>query len=211
VKVSFVLDARQIVKGKLLGPDGRLVSGAFPAGLRHDWFWGPDERLKTDEFTALGVDRARPRLLGFVHPDRQLAGSVVVRGHEKAPITVRLAPWGTVSGRLLDGEGRPIQDVMLWFTDVPVTKPGEPRDIHAGIYIVDRSAYKPSPHPRTDAKGRFRVEGLIPGLKYHLALSESDTQAGQAKWKGLVFTNLVLTPGQTRDLGDVKLQPFPKE
>ena len=75
----------------------RVPRGALAAGLRHDWFWGPDWPLQTDEFAALGLDPARPRLLGFVHRDRKLAGSVVVRGNEEGPLTVRLAPWATVS------------------------------------------------------------------------------------------------------------------
>jgi hypothetical protein len=213
VKVAFDLDARQVVKGKLVGPDGRPVAGALAAGLRHDWFVGPDWPLRTDEFTALGLDPARPRLLGFVHPGKKLAGSVVVRGDEEGPVTVRLAPWATVSGRLLDADGRPVKNATLWFTEVPVLERGQARATDAGLHVVDRSAYKPSPDPRTDEQGRFRVEGLIPGLRYNLALVDEKgaTRLEQVKWEGLAFRDLVLKPGETKDLGDVKLRPFPKE
>src|SRR5262249_19862841 len=209
VKVAFALDARQVVKGKLVGPDGRPVSGALAAGLRHDWFWGPDRPPPPDTSTARGLDPRRPRLLGFVHPGKKLAGSVVVRGDEEGPITVRLAPWAAVSGRLLDAEGKPVKNATLWFTEVPVGKPGRPRATDAGIHVVDRSAYKPSPDPRTDEQGRFRVEGLIPGLRYNLALVDAKgaTRLEQVKWEGLAFRDLVLKPAQTKDLGDVKLQP----
>src|SRR5207302_11354161 len=78
VKVAFSLDAEQVVKGTLLGPDGQPLAGALAVGLRHDWFPGADHRLRTASFTALGVDPARPRLLCFAHPEKQLAGSVVV-------------------------------------------------------------------------------------------------------------------------------------
>jgi RNA polymerase sigma factor (sigma-70 family) len=213
VKVAFDLDARHVVKGKLIGPDGRPVSGVLAAGLRHDWFWGPDWPLPTGEFTALGLDPARPRLLGFAHWDRKLAGSVVVRGDEAGPVTVKLVPWGTVSGRLLDVEGKPIKNATLWFTEIPVRQPGRPRATDTGLHVVNRSAYKPRPDPRTDEQGRFRVEGLIPGLKYSLALVDEKgaTRLERVKWEGLAFRDLVWKPGETKDLGDVKLQPFPKE
>ena len=67
----------------MVGPNGRPVAGALAAGLRHDWFRDPPMPLKTDEFTALGLDPARPRLLCFIQHERKLAGSVVVRGDEE--------------------------------------------------------------------------------------------------------------------------------
>jgi hypothetical protein len=95
---------------------------------------------------------------------------------------------------------------------VPPLKPGHERALDVGVPVVKRSGYKPSPDPRTDAEGRFSVAGLVPGLKYHLAWPETDSafEPDQIKWKGLAFSNLVLKPGESKDLGDVKLQPFPK-
>ncbi len=71
----------------------------------------------------------------------------------------------------------------------------------------------PDPTPRTDDAGRFRVTSLVPGLKYNLALADDKNAAvpDQVKWLGLAFSNLVLQPGETKELGDVRLQPFPKE
>ena len=62
---------------KTLTESSRPLIGALAAGLWHDWFWEPHLPLKTDEFTALGLDPARPRLLCFVQRERKLAGSVV--------------------------------------------------------------------------------------------------------------------------------------
>jgi hypothetical protein len=100
--------------------------------------------------------------------------------------------------------------VTLWFTQVPPLKPGQPRALDVGTHVVERSGYKPSPDPQTDAEGRFKVEGLAPGLKYNLALADMAFDFDQIKWQGLVFANLVLKPGENKDLGDVRLQPFPK-
>jgi RNA polymerase sigma factor (sigma-70 family) len=213
VKVQFVLDALREVKGSLVGPDDQPITGVLPAGLRDDWFWGPDYPLKTAEFTALGLEPNRPRLLCFVHCDKKVAGSVVARGNEKAPLTVKLAPWATVSGRLLDAEGKPIKKASLRFTEVPVRKPGQPMSLEVGLHVIEHSAYKPSRDPLTDGEGRFHIEGLVPGLTYHLALVDDKgaVEFDQIRWTGLVFTNLILNPGETKNLGDVKLQPFPKK
>jgi len=212
VKVAFTLNAERIVKGTLYDPDGRPLSGALAGGLRHDWFSDDSQTLRTAEFAALGVDPSRPRLLCFAHPDKKLAGSTVVRGNEQAPVTVRLQPWATVSGRLLDADGKPITKASLAFIAVPMTKPDQPRRLDTGLHVIERSAYKPSQAPRTGAQGRFRVEGLIPGLKYNLALPRTGpVDSTELRWSGLAFSNLVLRPGETRDLGDVTLQPFPKE
>jgi hypothetical protein len=213
VKVSFVLDARRAVAGRLVDPDGRPVAGALPAGLRDDWFWGPDLPLKTDRFRAIGLDPARPRLVAFAQPERKLAGSVVLRGDEPGPVTVRLVPWAMVFGRLLDADGRPVKDADLSFTEVPPAKPGQPRATDAGLLVTDPRPSKASRFPRTDAEGRFRVEGLIPGLKYNLALYDrkKTTIRGQVTWQGLAFTGVVVEPGEVKDLGDVRLLPFPKE
>jgi hypothetical protein len=211
--VEFVLDAGRVVRGKLVGPDDKPVAGALAAALRDDEFLSSSQQLPTDEFTALGLEPGRPRLLCFAHWEKKLAGSVAVRGGEPGRVTVRLQPWAEVSGRLLDADGKPVRDATLWFTEIPVRKPGRPMALDTGLHVVDRSAYKPSRDPRTDGEGRFRVEGLVPGLKYHLAYVDTSgaTSLEQVKWVGTVFRDLILKPGESNDLGDVPLQPFPKE
>jgi RNA polymerase sigma factor (sigma-70 family) len=205
VKVEFVLETGGIAQVKLIGPDGQPVSGALAAGLCDDWSDDIDPLPQKAEFTALGLKADRPRLLCFAHEEMKLAGSVVVRGDEKDAVTVKLVPWGTVSGRLLDTDGKPIRKATLAFTEIPQRQQGQPRMLDTGLHVVVHWAYqkKPDPTPRTDAEGRFRVEALVPGLKYNLAWLD----AGRS---GLAFSNLILEPGETRDLGDVKLQLFPK-
>ena len=211
VKVHFLLDAGHIVKGKIVDPEGRPLSGALAAGLRHDWYRDPDWPLRTADFTVLGLQPDHPRLLCFVHVEKKLAGSVVVRGDEKQPIRVKLQPWATVSGRLLDADGKPIANATLWFTEIPIRKPDQPRPLDTGLHIVEHIGGQPSLDPHTDEQGRFRVERLVPGLKYNLALVDERgaTSLEQIKWQGLVFHELILKPGEAKELGDVKLQLFP--
>ena len=55
---------------------------------------------------------------------------------------------------------------------------------------------------QTDAEGRFRVERLVPGQKY-----SAEIYRGWGGFAGVAFENLVLAPGEVRDLGDVRSKP----
>src|SRR5207237_656865 len=94
------------LKGTLLGPDGKPVSGATAHGTTFDASTlRPDELrqtplgpevLKTAAFTARGLYPGEPRTLSFVHKERKLIGHVVINGKEKGPLTVQLRPWGAL-------------------------------------------------------------------------------------------------------------------
>jgi RNA polymerase sigma factor (sigma-70 family) len=211
VKIEIKLDAGKTAKGRLVDPDGKPLTGAIGDGLRHDSFRQAERPFRTDEFTAMGL--TRPRLLVFAHVEKKLTGSIVVSGDEKEPIVVKLQPWGEVSGRLLDAEGKPIASARLAFTEIPPRKPGTPADAAIGIQPVFRAVGTPDRVPRTDAEGRFRADGLVPGLKYNLAVyDDSEARSSEeVRWTRLVFRELVLKSGETKDLGDVTAKPFPKE
>ena len=49
--------------------------------------------------------------------------------------------------------------------------------------------------------GLFRVEGLVPGLRY------STTARSGFEAFGDLFMNLTVAPGEVKDLGDLKVQP----
>jgi hypothetical protein len=53
----------------------------------------------------------------------------------------------------------------------------------------------------TDAEGRFRIEGLVPGQSYN---GNAVGQESQEKGFGVVIDHVVLRPGETRDLGDIR-------
>ncbi len=53
--------------------------------------------------------------------------------------------------------------------------------------------------PTVDAQGRFRIEGLVPGVKYD-ALGHSPSKA-----HGPILKGVQVGPGEVKDLGDILL------
>ena len=60
-------------------------------------------------FEVHALDPSKPRRVTVTHEARKLAGSTLVKGGEAGPITLKLRPWGTIFGRVVDDEGQPAQ------------------------------------------------------------------------------------------------------
>jgi hypothetical protein len=186
------------VTGEVLGPDGKPLAGARVSGLRTYGGLGQWENpLKTAAFTVIGLGPREVRLVEVVHDGKKLAGSLALKGDEKGPVKVKLAAWATLTGRLVTPDGRPVTD-------------GELTALRQTYGELDGKESDPTlgsfPHGlRPDKQGKVRVEGLVPGLTYHLGLSRGFYlhQLGGAAGEGLTFK-----PGQTKDLGDVVVKPI---
>jgi RNA polymerase sigma factor (sigma-70 family) len=189
LECEVLLDPGRTLSGTVLGPDGKPLAGARLCGLRGfcSPYW---ERTPqpTAQFTAYGFKEGRLRNVLAVHEGRRLAGSLLVRGTEKGPLVIRLAPWGAARGRLVDADGQPRAGVNLSLRPV-------------GDDLFDPQAGVPLDGPwlRTDRDGKFRADGLVPGLKYTLRVWDNPVVIG-----GTVFKDLRVKAGQTRDIGDVR-------
>jgi len=138
VPVRLTLDSSRRVEGKLIGPDGKPVSGALASGLLHDWYTEPLMPLRGAEFAVLGAGAEHPRLICFSQPQSKLAGFVVVRGDEKEPLVVKLQPAASVRGRLVDDAGRPVKQARLGFVELPLARTGEYHSTETGVFLRDR-------------------------------------------------------------------------
>jgi hypothetical protein len=191
--VEFKLESGRTVKGRVLDPDGKPLAGAQARGLKSSpTAFGPweGEPLKTAGFEAVAVDPKRPRALVFVHKEKKLAGMVRVRGDEKDPVEVKLQPWATVTGRLVDADGKPQADVRLGF----VQNIDEPDPSGVGDLPGARELH-------TDAQGRFTLEGFAPGLRYNLVAMDSRRVLAS------IGRNMTLKAGEAKDVGNVTLRP----
>ena len=173
--------------GKVVGPDGQPLPGATVAGLlgRFD----EPRILPSADFTAEALDPTRFHYLLAIHRARKLAGTCVVSGGATEPIVLELKPWATIVGRLVDADGLPHEGVR---GNVGY----RPED---GTFMVNNSGSLHGEGITTDREGRFRFDGLIPGLSASLHFSSH----GSPLMPNDLIERLKLRPGELRDLGDL--------
>jgi len=192
---NLALVAGVTLTGTIVGPDDKPLAGALARGLSDGDYW--DNRPAAAEFRVTDLRSGEPRLLQFSHPEKKLAGSVVVRDDEKGKLTVKLESAGTLTGRFVTTDGKPLGDLeILSLTNGPVPSPGirEKPDVTAGSFPRG---------PRTDKDGRFKIEGLAPALKYKLGLSRGMFFLLP---EGDVAKGVTVKAGETNDLGELKVQ-----
>jgi RNA polymerase sigma factor (sigma-70 family) len=161
-------------KGRVVGPDGKPLVGVMVAGV------DPSGAVKGDEFIARDFNPKAPApLLTFYHKDKNLGA--FLRGlppETDGPLVVKLQPCGSLSGRIVDHDGQPV--------------------------VGFRGGFSPGKEFSTDKEGRFRVEGLVPGLEYNFFwMKKSQGQVVQAMKRD--GPNAVVAPGMNKDFGDIRM------
>ena len=89
----------------LVDPDNKPVMGATSEGLTF-FPWDSELRLRAASFPVTKLHPDRLRRITFIEESRKLIGFLGARGDGEAPYTVRMQPWGTVTGRILDENGK---------------------------------------------------------------------------------------------------------
>jgi hypothetical protein len=175
-------DPGRVLEGMVLGPDDKPLADVQAAGAQVDGTNFTVEDLKPNE----------RRLIQFMHEDKKLAGFLIVQGNDKGPLRVRLEPWGTLTGRTVAAEGESFTGVRL------VTCKTRINMVEDGSAVYDFDMTSP-----LSQEGRFRIEGLAPGLKYQLHVSKQgygvDIISGKSK-------DLTIKSGETKDLGVVQVK-----
>jgi RNA polymerase sigma factor (sigma-70 family) len=182
---DFQLDPGKSVAGKVVGPGGEPFPGATVTGLS-----GGFERPATltgATFTASALRADDTRTAAAVHAGKKLGGTATARGDGKEPPVVRLAPWGAVTGRVVDAEGNPLAGAMIriYFEDRAAS------DLHQ--HLTDR---KPA---TTDSAGRFRYDVPFAGVGFNLTVSHK----GKFVNLDTPRRGLTVKSGETKALGDL--------
>jgi hypothetical protein len=191
-------------KGKVVDPDGKPITGIVCSGL-DPVFWRAFQVLEGATFEAKGLDPEFPRPILFAHQGRKLTGRIDLQGDPSpnlAPVEVRLHPAGTVKGRFVDEDGLPLAGVRIGLATndfVNRTMPTAGRT--ATIWPADEVF-------TTDADGRFEVVGFFPGAKAGIGIVR-DGRPDRRYQLNKALYNLILGPGEVRDIGTVtmKLRP----
>jgi RNA polymerase sigma factor (sigma-70 family) len=197
VTCDLVLEPGRTLTGTILGPDGKPLTGAQMGGARYVGDWDHEPRTSA-EFTLTAVKPGEPRLLQFMHAEKKLAGSLVVRGDEKEPLSVKLEAAGVLTGRFVTTDGKALADLELFpIVGEPLADPSAPRpkpDLTAGTF--PRGI-------RTDKDGKFRIEGVAPGLTYRFGLRKGFYLLSP---EGDAAKGATLKAGEAKDLGDLKVK-----
>jgi RNA polymerase sigma factor (sigma-70 family) len=195
ITCDIPLERGQARTGKVVDPDGKPLTNVRVRGLAAPAALDSSKTLADGSFKAIALNPLRPRLIAFVHKERKLVGHVLLATDAKEPVTVRLQPGSVLTGRLLDEDGKPLAGITVSFLY------SDDRD---GMWRGDEAAF--AGPVKTDAEGRFRVEGIIPGLKFGLGFRK-DKRFFVTEGK---YRSMTLQAG-TKDLGDITAKPYRPE
>jgi hypothetical protein len=190
VEIDLYVDRGKTATLKVADADGNPLDGAIVSGLTAGW---PGTfALPKDTATVYALDD-KPRPVMAIHPGKKLGGSVQVKGGET--VTLKLVPLATVTGKLVDTDKQPIAGVTvgLQFPNGPGSE----------LY---REANAGKPPVVTAADGSFKLEGVVPGVRFFLSLVK-----GQSYFVGEPKIGLrQAEAGKTLELGalPVRAQQF---
>jgi RNA polymerase sigma factor (sigma-70 family) len=182
---DLAFDPGKTVAGTIVDPDGKPVTGASIDGARGVWLHLKD--LPTAEFRLSGVDPKRPRWYLVRHAGQNLGAAVVLKGDEPGPVEIRLQRCATVTGRVVDEDGLPR---VAWVTGYVQRGQLDTKEVGVGLGMHG-----------TGKSGRFRIEGIIPGLKIGLLAGKNTT------YFDTLVPELTLKEGEVKDVGDVRAKP----
>jgi hypothetical protein len=176
---DVALQPARTLDGRVLGQDGQPLAGATVFGLRgYGAFRYRPEILKGAEFTVRGINPRESRWLVFHHKDKNLGFFVKeLQGDASGRLIVKLQPCGSATGRVVYPDGQPVPGLHLQF---------QAKQTSGGLQET-----------ATDKEGRFRIEGLVPGLEYDLVPS---------RYVPVPLTKVSVEPGKQKDMGDIKAQ-----
>ena len=112
---------------------------------------------------------------------------------------MRLQPFGAVTGRVLDAAGKPQAGItvsLLFEEKQERTLPEE----HIFSNSSLRQVLFNDVRALTDKDGRFRIDGLVAGLKYDLGIWRGD------QFIGRVLKDVSGQSGATVDVGEIKIK-----
>jgi hypothetical protein len=179
---------------QIAGPDGRPVLGTRILCLQSGSTDG--EAIKGDECTFIHANPGKAESLIISQADRSLGATIDLKGDEPDPVRVVLQPCGTVTGRLVDEDGKPRPDVKLGIQQRFMTRGDE-----NGTDRFDPVTTGPD--------GRFRIKNLVPGLTYNVEAIKPNESNYSLRAEGYLHKNhWTLKLGETLDWGDVQVKPY---
>jgi RNA polymerase sigma factor (sigma-70 family) len=206
---DIVLEPAGILKGSVYGPDNRPLDGVYVGGcwpiIHQDLF--DHERLNSNTFTVGGLKPGRPRVLAFYNREKSLGKVLRLHGDEAKPLNVHLEPLGAIAGRVLDDKGRPWAGLKVLVVVTRKDRTFPPEFGWGPSSWIKLTQFETT----TDREGRFRIDGLLPGLKYDLFAAEGEIVIRPGVALPYRTDDLSVQSGKTKNLGDLKSKLLPEK
>jgi RNA polymerase sigma factor (sigma-70 family) len=192
IEQDLILEPATALPVKIRDADGKPVAGVLATGFGREDMWGPEE-VKGDTTVAYHLE-GKPRLMVFYEPTRKLFGTLALKGDETESVTAKLGPGGSVEGRAIGEDGKPLVGVAVHLKH----QDRRAEKVHSYIHR-DRSV-------ETDLDGKFRIDDVVPGLKFNLSFSRGK-QLFELAAKA---ADLKSESGKTTDAGKLELKLKPQ-
>ena len=171
---------------QVLRADGRGAAGVPMVGLLPPD--GCGQLSSRGEFTFVHPEPGNDESVVIAQEDEAAGAFLIVNGHEPDPIRVTLQATATVTGRLIDEQGKPRPNIPIVVNQT------------FGTFSCDRFGVQPPTGP----DGRFRIRGLVPGVAYSVEAVELDNTTHQNRFLGWIGKpEQKFKTGETQDWGDV--------
>jgi RNA polymerase sigma factor (sigma-70 family) len=185
--LDLQVDPGRTVMVTAVDPDGKPIGGTKAKGVTDLFSNAIEYDQESPTFKINALDPSKPRRVIITHAGRKLIGTAYLKGDEASPVTIRLQPWGVVTGRVVD-DAQPLKGLSMMSAGGVFPKRPDVQGILPGDGLIG-------------SDGRFRVEGLVPGLKYGASASDQKALFGE------LFHDQTVAPGEVKDLGDLKVVP----
>jgi RNA polymerase sigma factor (sigma-70 family) len=192
VEQDVILDRASELKVLLRDTAGNALTDVKVAGTRTETYL-PWDMCTKDTCTVYNLQSGKTRRLVFFDPARSLAATLTLQGDEKAPLTVTLRPTGTVKGRLVGEDGKPLAGVVV--------------DLNYHDWRAAVLHANPLWHRQlvTGADGSFSIQTVIADVEFDFSFNRLRKQF---RITSMSAPALSVQSGKVKDLGDLHLEPL---
>ncbi len=186
IEVEVLVEKGVSVEVRVDGPDGPIVGPISVNGVTE--MLDRKRMFAKPTFAVQGLSSGHPRTVVVGDQPSQLAKAFVVAAEDGPSIDVKLEPSASITGKVLADDENLIERLLIW----PNGK-FESKGIKTGFQ---------TPMVAVDKEGQFRIDGLPSNVVYDLQVEEN---RGFEIGIGHLVKDLKLTPGETKDLGELKI------
>jgi RNA polymerase sigma factor (sigma-70 family) len=206
-----------VVRGRLVGPDGKPAAGAKvwlgqePFAELAAGFLARKYEVKDGRFALAVRHPDAPLCVAFLDPERGLGAVAAFTAPQAGPdlVTVRLSPCGSASARFVDTRGKPLAGYrpLLWLSlpAQPYSSAAELETLGGrmgqfgwfnfdAVWAGNADPLHHGAGPKTDTQGRVTLPALIPGATYRIARFDGTDKVFKAE------------SGKTGQLGDLAIK-----